>query len=97
MKKHYFLKLIPPRPSFAMDMTPDERSIMMQHVGYWTGLMQQGIAVVFGPVLDSAGVYGVGVVAVEDEEHLKSIIAGDPAVQVNRYEFWPMAQAVYKK
>jgi hypothetical protein len=96
MKKHYFLKLIPPRPSFAMDMNPDERTIMMQHVGYWTGLMQQGIAIVFGPVLDPAGVHGIGVVVVEDDAQLKSVIENDPAAKLNRYEFWPMAQAVYR-
>jgi len=96
MKKHYFLKLVPPRPSFATDMNPDERTIMMQHVGYWTGLMQQGVAIVFGPVLDPAGVYGIGVVAVDDEGQLKKVIECDPAVQLNRYEYWLMAQAVYK-
>ncbi len=30
-KKYYALKLIPPRPTFAQDMTPEERNIMQQH------------------------------------------------------------------
>ena len=49
---HYFLKLNPCRPTFAQDMTNEERAIMQQHVGYWSDLMNKGLVVVFGPVLD---------------------------------------------
>ena len=62
---HFFLKLLPSRPTFAQDMTPDERAIMQQHVVYWTDLMKQGKVHVFGPVLDPNGIYGIGVVEVE--------------------------------
>jgi uncharacterized protein len=96
MKHHFFLKLNPPRPTFAKDMSPEERAIMQQHVGYWTDLMQQGIAVVFGPVLDPAGVHGIGVVAVDAPEQLRTIIDNDPAHGLNRYEYYPMAAALYK-
>jgi len=34
-KKHFALKLIPCRPTFAQDMTDEERAIMQQHVVYW--------------------------------------------------------------
>ena len=90
MSQHFFVKLVPQRATFAQDMTPEERGIMQQHVAYWTGLMQRGIAVVFGPVMDPAGVYGVGVVETTDEGHLRSLIDGDPAKTLNRYDFWPM-------
>jgi hypothetical protein len=96
MKQHFFVKLNPPRPTFAMDMTTEEKAIMQQHVGYWTGLMQQGIAIVFGPVLNPAGVHGIGVVAVDDPGQLESIMANDPANGLNQYEYFPMAAAVYK-
>lgn len=69
-KQQYFLKLNPPRPTFMMDMTADEHVIMQEHVGYWTNLMNEGIAIVFGPVLDPK-VNMEGVVLVESEEHLK--------------------------
>ena len=75
-------------------MTDDERQVMQQHVVYWTGLMQKGTAIVFGPVLDPAGAYGVGVVAVENEEGLRSLIDNDPAKTICAYDFRSM-RAVY--
>ncbi len=93
-KKHYFLKLIPSRPSFSQDMTPAERAIMQQHIVYWRGLMDQGMVIVFGPVMDPAGVYGMGVIAVDDEDQVRTLINGDPANQINRYEYFPMRAIV---
>ena len=94
--QQFFLKLNPPRPSFMMDMTAEEKAIMQQHVGYWGELLNQGIAIVFGPVMDPKGGHGVGVVSVDSEEHLKQIIAADPANGLNQYEYYPM-RAVFKK
>jgi hypothetical protein len=45
-KKYFVLKLIPPRPTFAQDMTEEEKKIMKEHGAYWIGLMNQGIAIV---------------------------------------------------
>jgi uncharacterized protein YciI len=36
--------------------------------------------VVFGPVLDSTGSWGLGVVQAEDEEEIRAFAASDPAV-----------------
>ena len=36
--------------------------------------------VVFGPVLDDTGSWGLGVVEADDEEELRGFAAGDPAV-----------------
>jgi uncharacterized protein YciI len=36
--------------------------------------------VVFGPVLDTTGSWGLGVVESEDEEELRAFAAGDPVV-----------------
>ena len=96
MKKHYALKLIPPRPGFPMDMSEEERQTMQQHVEYWSDLLNKGIAIVFGPVFDPNGAYGLGVVEVDDEEQLKEILEKDPAVPLNRYEYTPM-RAVFAK
>ena len=95
-KQQYFLKLNPPRPSFMMDMSDDEKNTMQAHVAYWMGLLNEGIAIVFGPVMDPTGAYGAGVVSVNDEEHLKQLIANDPANGLNRYEYYPM-RAVFKQ
>lgn len=87
---HYFLKLIPGRPTFSQDITPDERAIMMQHIAYWTELMNKGKVVVFGPVMDPAGAYGMGVVEADTEQELIDFMNGDPAATINRYEHYPM-------
>ena len=97
MRKHFALKLLPSRPSFAMDMTAEEREIMQQHIVYWTGLMEKGLVLVFGPVMDLAGPYGLGIVAVDDEEEVKAFIANDPAAKINKYEYYPMMAVLPKK
>jgi len=89
-KKHFVLHLLPSRPSFAMDMNEEERAIMQQHVVYWRELMDKGMVIVYGPVMDPKGPYGLGVVRVDDEEQLKTLIANDPAGTINRYEYFPM-------
>jgi uncharacterized protein YciI len=87
---HFFLKLIPCRPTFAHDMTGAERAIMGQHAAYLTGLMNQGVILVFGPVMDPAGPYGMAIAAAESEEQLRTLTAKDPATQLHHYEIYPM-------
>jgi uncharacterized protein YciI len=94
---HYFLKLNPRRPTFSQDMTDEERAIMHQHVAYWGDLMSKGMVVVYGPVMDPKGVYGMGVVEVENEEQLNEFIKNDPAATINYYEHYPMRAVVPKK
>jgi hypothetical protein len=36
---------------------------MSQHIGYWSGLIDEGTAPLFGPVADPAGVWGLATVA----------------------------------
>ena len=90
MSNHYFLKLNPCRPTFAHDMTDTERAIMGQHIVYWRALMAEGKVVVFGPVMDPTGPYGMGVIAAESDEEVRDFIAKDPASTINRYDFYPM-------
>ena len=100
MKRHFLIKLIPPRPSFALDMTHEERRLMQEHVAYWTTLAEQGVALVFGPVLDPAGPYGIGVVEVEKEEDLKILTANDPVAKPDgqfRHQAYAMPQVVVGK
>lgn len=97
MKKYFALKLLPCRPDFAQTMTPEERSIMMQHVTYWTEYMNKGFVLAFGPVLDPEAVYGLGIVCVDDEAQVKDMIAGDPAGAINTYVYHPMMAVVPEK
>jgi uncharacterized protein len=96
-KKYFALKLNPSRPDFAQTMNDEERSIMQQHVVYWTERMNQGKVLAFGPVLDPKAVYGLGIVAVDDEQEVKDFIAGDPANEINSYEYHPMLAVVPEK
>jgi uncharacterized protein YciI len=89
-KKNFFLKLNPPRASFMMDMTEEEKSIMQKHVAYWAPYVNDGTVIVLGPVMDPKGGYGIAVVKVESEEELNQIIAKDPANGLNTYEIYPM-------
>jgi uncharacterized protein YciI len=76
----FVLRLKAPRPSFALDMTDAERAIMGQHAAYWQPVIDAGDMVVFGPILDGTGSWGLGVVESEDEDQLRAFAAGDPAV-----------------
>jgi uncharacterized protein len=89
-KKHFFLKLNPPRPSFTTDMTEEERNIMQKHVAYWAPYVNDGTVIVLGPVMDPKGGYGIAVVSVESREQLNQVIANDPANGLNSYEVYPM-------
>ncbi len=92
---HYLYKLIPPRPTFGDDMTEAESTAMRQHVEYWQGLLDKGVAVVFGPVADPGGVWGLAVVQADDEQDVHALGADDPAVKshVATYEVCAMPGA----
>lgn len=92
MSATFFLKLIPPRPTFAMDMTPEERSLMSQHVAYMGEHFQAGKVLIYGPVLAAEGAFGMGVLDVADEAEARSIMENDPSVKrkLNTYEIAPM-------
>ena len=97
MKKYFVLKLNPNRPDFAQTMTDVEKDIMQQHVMYWQKYMQQGVMLILGPVLDPAGMYGLGIIAVDSEEEVRPLIDNDPASKINKYEYFPMLAVVPKQ
>ena len=76
----FVFRLMAPRPTFALDMTDEEREIMGRHVAYWQPFIDSGQMVIFGPVLDSTGSWGLGVIEAEGEEELRAFAARDPAV-----------------
>jgi uncharacterized protein YciI len=75
-----------------MEMTESERKVMGEHVNYWTALRDKGIAIVFGPVLDAKGVWGVAVVETPDEAAARALLANDPVEKggLGRIEIYPM-------
>ncbi|HEY5279309.1 MAG TPA: YciI family protein [Pseudolabrys sp.] len=78
---HFFVKLIAPRPTFALDMNEAERALMNEHLQYWKGRLDRGEVVVFGPVMDPAGPYGMGVIEAEDERGARVFADGDPVAR----------------
>ena len=100
MSHYFFAKLIPPRPSFAFDMNESERELMQEHGVYWTKIAEHGNAIVFGPVADPSGPYGILVLEVEDEEEAQRLITNDPVNKSGlnfRFETYPMLSAVLRK
>jgi uncharacterized protein len=98
--KYFFCKLVPPRPTFAQDMTPQEAKVMGDHMAYWTDLAEKGTAIVFGPVADPDGVWGLGVLAVEEEKDVQFLTANDPVMKSElraTYKILPMPNVVIGK
>ncbi|HET7805240.1 MAG TPA: YciI family protein [Pseudolabrys sp.] len=80
---HFFLKLVAPRPTFANDMNDQEKAMMQEHFLYWKGRQDRGEVLVFGPVLDPDGPYGMGIINVTDEAEARAFSAADPAIRAN--------------
>ena len=80
-KNRFLYKLIPPRPTFVQDMTEAEMKVMQDHATYWKGLIDEGIAIIFGLVLDPIGPWGLGIVDVVNESEALALGTNDPAVK----------------
>jgi uncharacterized protein YciI len=76
----FVFRLRAPRPNFALDMSDEEREIMGRHAAHWQPFIDSGEMVIFGPVLDSTGSWGLGVIEAEDEDELRAFAAADPVV-----------------
>ena len=76
----FVFRLEAPRPNFALDMTDEERQVMARHAAYWQPFIDSGQMVVFGPVLDGTGSWGLGVIEAENEDELRQFAAADPVV-----------------
>lgn len=98
--KHYVCRLLGPRPTFPQDMTPQEAEIMRAHTAYCGELLRAGRALLFGPVADPAGVWGLGVLQLDDDADPQAIVANDPVMKANigfSYQVMPMLRAATKE
>lgn len=88
----FLYRLLPPRPSFSEDMSPEEAEVMERHVGYWQDLLGRNVAIAFGPVLHPEEPWGLGLLDLDDEQAAQAIGEADPAVESGtcRYEIVPM-------
>jgi uncharacterized protein YndB with AHSA1/START domain/uncharacterized protein YciI len=96
---YFFCRLLPPRPTFMADMNAAEAEIMRAHAGYWRGLLDQGTAVVFGPVGGPTGGWGLGVIRAANSEAMTALSEADPAIRSGRgfrYEIAPLLRAIHR-
>ncbi|HKP43455.1 YciI family protein [Mycobacterium sp.] len=84
----FLFRLVPPRADFAQTMTAEERHAMALHMAYWQNLLTAGQVVVYGPVADPEGVWGMGVLRAADRAEVLAIGERDPSVTagVNTFE-----------
>jgi uncharacterized protein len=84
----FLFRLVPPRADFAQTMTPAEQQVMGAHMQYWQRLLADGRVVVYGPVADPEGVWGLGVLRAADQAEVLTIGEQDPSVTagVNTFE-----------
>lgn len=92
---HDLCNFIPPRANFLATMLAGEREWMRQHGQYLDRLLEQGLVVAHGPVMDSthpAGGYGVSLFCILDDQDIAALTSADPIVRngVGHYEHHPM-------
>ena len=95
----FFCKLLPPRPTFGEDMTPEEAQILQEHTAYWREWLARGHVVAFGVVGDPRGVFGVGIVEFESGADARAFTDGDPTIRSGRgfeFEVLPMPRGVVR-
>ena len=95
----FFCKLVSPRFTFAVDLSPAEADVMKRHALYWQDLIARGVVRVFalGLVMDSAGAFGIAVMEREDESAVRALTDHDPALTAGigmHYEIHPMPRGV---
>ena len=93
----FVFRLLPPRTTFRVDMTPIEREVMGEHAAYWRELAAKGQVLAFGPVDDPVEPYEIGIVVVDDLAEAEALRDADPALRSGRgfrTEIAPMAVLV---
>lgn len=94
----FVYKLIPPRPTFPQDASEAEMAVMQQHFAYWRHLFGQGDVLIYGPVADPAGTWGLAIVEAKTEQEVHDIGMADPAVMSKAFSFevYPIENALVR-
>ena len=94
----YFLaQLRPPRASFMLDMTADERMLMLAHQQYWRPHVESGVMIAMGPVADPRGGWGLGLLEALDRDAVAELLAMDPVILAGKgfaYDLHPIPQMI---
>ncbi|HEX5253554.1 MAG TPA: YciI family protein [Mycobacterium sp.] len=98
MANYFVYQFVPHRPDFPADLTETETAVMQEHFGYWQTQADKGVAVVYGPVGDPAGTWGLAVVEADSEEEVAAIRGGDPVIKsdLGRVNIYPMLNTIIR-
>jgi uncharacterized protein YciI len=80
-------------------MNEKEAALMREHGAYWRGHAQRGVAVVFGPVMDPKGTWGLGIIEADSESEVHALQADDPVIKGQigaHYETYRLASAIVR-
>jgi len=92
----FFCRLNPPRADFAQTMTDGERALMGQHAAYLKAEQAKGTVVLFGPVGDPKGTWGLGILECADTAQARALTDNDPTVKSGQgffYDVCPILSA----
>ncbi len=92
----FFCRMNPPRADFAQTMTDAERALMGQHAAHLKAEQEKGVAVLFGPVGDPMGAWGLAVLECADLAQARAVTDNDPVVKSGQgfsYDVYPMLSA----
>jgi uncharacterized protein len=89
---HYFVKLIPPRPTFVQDMSPEEGRLMGEHGKAMRTHFDAGRLLIYGPVMAPGSSFGMAVFDAAEESEVHRLMDADPTIvaKLNTYEVYPM-------
>ena len=79
------------------DMTDSEKKVMQEHSVYWRTQMEKGQIVMYGPVADPRGAWGIGIVNMSTAKEVEEFGKNDPAIKSStgfKFEFYPMPTLV---
>ncbi|MDQ0560833.1 uncharacterized protein YciI [Rhizobium mesoamericanum] len=96
---YFFLRLVPPRPSFPHDATGEEMAAMSRHAAYWRRNAEEGSAIAVGPVFESEGAWGMAVVSAADQKAAQALADADPIIQSGygfRFDILPMPSIILR-
>lgn len=75
----YLIRLTPPRPTFADDITEQESAVIGEHFAYLKGLEAAGRLKLAGRTAGAE--VGIALILAETLEDAQAMLAGDPAIR----------------
>ena len=74
-------------------MNESEKAMMGEHAAYWLDMLKEGRVLVFGPVMDTNGPFGMGIMEGGNENEIRQFTDADPAMKAGigfKIEITPM-------